>query len=132
MSDIIRMARAAYGPAYDQMAAEAGRIKDEYVRAGGNPLHVYSPERVQAYMDGGMGALESAAPLPRQDGSIAGPYVPPEMALANNMIEKRALPAVLAALADGIHTVSSGVDEQTGNGFAIGRAPGGEVVRVER
>lgn len=132
MSDIIRMARSVYGPAYDQMAAEAGQIKNEYVQAGGDPLHVYSPERVQAYLGGGMAGLEGAAPEARPDGSIAGPYVPPEMALANNMVERRALPAVLAALADGIHTVSSGVDSGTGMGFAIGRAPSGEVVRVDR
>lgn len=132
MSDIIRMARAMYGPAYDQMAQDAGAIKQEYIAAGGNPAHVLSPERFRALQEGGLSGLLGRPPEQRPDGSIAGPYVPTDMAIAMNMIEKRALPAVLAAQRDGINTVSSGVDQETGMGFAIGRAPSGHVVRVER
>jgi hypothetical protein len=132
MSDIIRMARAMYGPAYDEMANEASAIKNEYVQAGGDPLHVYSPERVDALMAGGPDALMAEPTMTRDDGSIAGPYVPPDMALATNMIEPRAVPAVLSALQDGIHTVSSGYDEGLGVGYAIGRTPEGRVVRVQK
>lgn len=130
MSDIIRQARAMYGPAFDAMMQDAGQIKTEYVAGGGDPADVYSPERVQAYADGGPAALEGEPMQTREDGSIAGPYVPTEMALANNMVQRQAIPAVLAALTDGVQTVSSGVRD--GVGFAIGRAPDGSIVRVER
>lgn len=132
MSDIIRMARAAYGPAYDRMAAEAGKIKEEYVAGGGSPEHVYSPERLQQLASEGAGALMQSPATMRQDGSIAGPYVPTPMALAMNMVQPQAIPAVLAATTAGINTVSSGINQDTGSGFAIGRAPSGQVVRVER
>lgn len=131
MTDIIRMARAIYGPQYQQMLEEAGRIKQEYVAAGGNSADVYSPERTQAAAAGGMGGLEREPPMQREDGSIAGPYVPTEMALAMNMVEPAARSAVLAALQDGVNTVSSGVD-QDGAGFAIGRSPSGQVVKVRQ
>lgn len=130
MSDIIRQARAIYGPAYDQMLEEAGRIRQEYVDAGGRPEDVYSPERIQAVMQGRLGELAGASA--RGDGSIAGPYVPTELALAAGLIEPRAVPAVVEATNKGINTVSSGVDPERGVGFAIGRAPSGHVVRFER
>lgn len=130
MSDIIRQARAIYGPAFDAMMQDAGRIKAEYVAGGGDPEDVYSPERMQAFSEGGPAALEGEPTQMREDGSIAGPYVPTEMALASNMVQPQAIPAVLAALTDGIHTVSSGVRD--GVGFAIGRSPDGSIVRVER
>lgn len=130
MSDIIRMARRMYGPQFDQMLQEAGDIKMQYMAEGGDPKHVVSPERLEALMQGGPAALEQEPTAMRADGSIAGPYVPTEMALAMNMIEPGAVPAVLAALNDGVNTVSSGVDN--GVGYAIGRAPDGRVVRVER
>ena len=132
MSNIIRMARALYGPAYDQMADAAGKVKSEYVQAGGNPLHVYSPEAVDAMTKGGVDGLMNRPLQQRPDGSIDGPYVPTPLALANNMIERRAVPAVAAATKAGIHTVSSGVHPESGIGFAIGRAPSGHVVRVDR
>lgn len=132
MSDIIRMARAAYGPEFDRLSDEAGAIKAEYVQGGGNPDHVYSPERIEAAMRGGLAGLLSQPAQQRQDGSTAAPYVPTEMALAMNMIERPAIPAVQAALASGINTVSSGVNKDTGRGFAIGRSPSGQVVRVEK
>lgn len=131
MSDILRQAQAIYGPALQQMMQEAGRIKEEYVQAGGDPDHVYSPERVELLQARGPQALVEDPTSMREDGSIAGPYVPTELALANNMVERRAVPAVLAALRDGVTTVSSGVDQNTGVGFAIGRGPDGSVVRVE-
>lgn len=129
MSDIIRMARAQY-PNYDQLNEEAGRIKEEYVAAGGDPMDVYSPERMDALAQGGPQALEDMPSSPRPDGSIAGPYVPTEMALTNNMVQPQAVPAVLAALMGGVNTVSSGVDRETGKGFAIGRGMNGEVCKV--
>lgn len=130
MSDIIRMARQMYGPQFDQMLQEAGDIKMQYIAEGGDPKHVISPERLDALMQGGPQALAEEPTAIRQDGSVAGPYVPTELALAKNMIEPGAVPAVLAALTDGVQTVSSGVDN--GVGYAIGRAPDGRVVRVER
>lgn len=130
MSDIIRQARAIYGPAFDAMMQDAGRIKAEYVANGGDPEDVYSPERMQAFSEGGPAALEDEPTQMREDGSIAGPFVPTEMALASNMVQPQAIPAVLAALTDGIQTVSSGV--RNGVGFAIGRSPDGSIVRVER
>ena len=78
----------------------------------------------------GLGALMGADERP--DGSIAGPYVPTEMALAAGLIEPRAVPAVTEAMNKGINTVSSGTDVDTGRGFAIGRAPDGSVVKVIR
>lgn len=132
MSDIIRMARRIYGPALDQMMVDAGLIKAEYVAGGGNPNDVYSPERVAQYMQDGPESLLSAQSQRRDDGSIAGPYVPTELALTNNLIEPGAVPAVMSALNKGINTVSSGMDQHTGQGFAIGRDPNGQVVKLLR
>jgi hypothetical protein len=128
MSDIIRMARAQY-PDFDAMNEEAGRIKEEYVAQGGDPADVYSPERIDALLAGGPAGLEEEPPMAREDGTIAGPYVPTEIALANNMIEPGAVPAVLAGLLGGVNTVSSGVDA-SGRGFAVGRTQDGSVVRI--
>jgi len=130
VTDIIRQARAIYGPDFDRMMVEAGRIKQEYVAAGGRPEDVYSPERIDALHKDGPGALMGASQ--RGDGSIAGPYVPTEMALAAGLIEPRAVPAVTEAMNKGVNTVSSGFDPDMQVGFAIGRAPNGQVVRVER
>lgn len=130
MSDLIRQARAAYGPAYDQMLEEAGRIRQQYVAQGGRPEDVYSQERIEAFAQGRPGELAGATT--RADGSIAGPYVPTELALAAGLIEPRAVPAVTDAMNRGITTVSSGTDIDTGKGFAIGRDPEGRVVKVLR
>lgn len=130
MSDLIRQAKAAYGPAYDQMLEQAGRIKAQYVAQGGRPEDVYSPDRIAAAFDGGLCALNGASQ--RQDGSIAGPYVPTQMALTAGLIEPRAVPAVVDAMNRGINTVSSGTDQDTGRGFAIGADPAGRVVKVVR
>jgi hypothetical protein len=130
MTDIIRQARATYGPAYDQMLEEAGQIKAEYVAGGGRPEDVYSPERIAAMFEQGPDALNGASQ--RGDGSVAGPYVPTEMALTAGLIEPRAVPAVTEAMNKGINTVSSGKDNETGKGFAIGRDPAGQVVKVIR
>ena len=130
MSDIIRQARETYGPQYDAMAADAGRIKQEYVEQGGDPADVYSFERLQELARGGGQALEQLQPEQRPDGSIAGPFVPTEMAIAEGIIEEGALPSVLAALMDDINTVSSGVDKG-GCGFAVGEAPDGRIVKVK-
>jgi hypothetical protein len=132
MSEIIRKARQIYGPEYDRMFDEASQIKKEYLDGGGDPSHVISPERLQTLQSSGPDALMAEPPQQRGDGSIAGPYVPTELAIATNMIEKRAMPAVLKALQDGVNTVSSGYDEGRGVGYAIGRAPSGHVVRVEQ
>lgn len=132
MSDIIRMAKAMYGNLYDRLADDAGRVKEEYVASGGNPDDVYSPERMAELMDGGPMALLRSPTTIRDDSSVAGPYVPTPLALATNMVEPMAIPAVLEATAKGIQTVSSGVDKQTGKGFAIGRSPEGQVVKLLR
>lgn len=132
MSDIIRLARAMYGRQYDRLAEDAGRIKAEYVAAGGNPDDVYSPERLAELLDGGPMALLRSPTTIRDDSSVAGPYVPTPLAIATNMIEPMALPAVLDATNRGIRTVSSGVDRDTGKGFAIGRDPNGNVVKLLR
>lgn len=130
MSDIIRHARAIYGPALDPMMQEAGRIKLEYLAGGGRPEDVVSPERLEALRTHGMEALMGATQ--REDGSVAGPYVPTELALAAGLIEDGAVPAVVDAMNKGINTVSSGFDHGKGVGFAVGRAPSGHVVRLER
>lgn len=132
MSDIIRLAKSIYGKNYGRLAEDAGRVKSEYVSAGGNPEDVYSPERTAALANGGPLALLRAESSVRNDGSIAGPYVPTPLALATNMIEPSALPAVIEANIHGIDTVSSGVDKATGKGFAIGRDPNGNVVKLMR
>jgi hypothetical protein len=128
VSDIIRQARAVYGPALDQMIENAGRIRMEYVAQGGRPEDVYSPERVAALMQGR--PEELAGHTTRQDGSIAAPYVPTELALTAGLIEPRAVPAVQDAMNRGITTVSSGTDPDTGRGFAIGEDPAGRIVKV--
>ena len=132
MSDIIRLAKNLYGKNYGRLAEEAGLVKSEYVSAGGNPEDVYSPERTAALSNGGPLALLRAESEVRNDGSIAGPYVPTPLAIAKNMIEPSALPAVVEANLHGIDTVSSGVDKATGKGFAIGRDPNGNVVKLLR
>lgn len=128
MSDIIRQAQQLY-PNLDQLTEEAGRIKAEYVSGGGDPDDVYSPERIDALMQGGPEALLQQPTMQRQDGSIAAPYVPTELALANNMIEPGAVPAVLAGLLGGVNTVSSGIGKD-GRGFAVGRDQNGAIVRI--
>lgn len=133
MSNIIRLARNIYGPeTYGRLADKAGETKAEYVAAGGRPEDVYSPERISALANGGPLALLREEAQLRADGSIAAPYVPTELAIATNMIEPAALPAVLAALRNGIDTVSSGVEQQSGRGFAVGRDPNGSVVKLIR
>lgn len=129
MSDIIRQALQMYGPALAPMMEEAGRIKEEYVAGGGDPAEVYSPERMDALARGDASDLVAMPTELRPDGSIAGPYVPTELALANNMIEPGAIPAVIAGLLGGVNTVSSGVGED-GRGYAIGRDPSGSVCRI--
>jgi hypothetical protein len=111
---------------------EAGLIKMQYMQQGGNPEHVASPERVEAFNRGGLSGLLDEPVRQRKDGSIAAPYVPVQQALANNMIEPQAVPAVMDAVNSGVFTVSSGVNKDTGRGFAVGRAPSGQIVRVEK
>lgn len=130
MSDIIRLARSLYGKSLEQMMNEAGLIKAEYVAGGGDPQDVYSPERVARLMQDGPASLLREQAEQRDDGSIAAPYVPTELALTTNMIEPGAVPAVMAALNRGINTVSSGMDQRTGRGFAVGRDPNGQVVKL--
>jgi hypothetical protein len=133
MSDIIRLARNLYGPGeYGRLAEDAGEVKAEYVSAGGRPEDVYSPERVSALANGGPLQLLRDEGKLRADGSIAAPYVPTELALATNLIEPAAMPAVIEAMQRGINTVSSGKDIDTGKGFAIGRDPNGNVVKLIR
>jgi hypothetical protein len=86
---------------------EASRTKREYVEQGGKPEDVYSPERLQTLVEQGPAALAAEPPLKRQDGSIAGPTLPTEEALAKGLIEKNAEPAVRKAMAEGVETVSS-------------------------
>ena len=54
MSDIIRQARAIYGPDLDRMMEEAGRIKLEYLANGGRLEDVASPERLEALRKHGL------------------------------------------------------------------------------
>ena len=131
MSDVIRQAIEQYGqPQFDDMMAEAGRIKAEYLQQGGEPADVISPERLEHGMEGGgVEGLLDTPPEQRADGSIAAPYVPTDIALSNNLVEPAAHMAVTRALLDGVNTVSSGKNPD-GSGFAIGRAPSGEVVKV--
>lgn len=128
MSEIIRQARMMY-PDFDRLNEEAGRIKEEYVAAGGDPDEVYSPERMDTLMQQGPEALAEEDPMQREDGSIAAPYVPAELALQSGMIEEGAVPAVLAGLLGGINTVSSGIGKD-GRGFAVGRDQNGSIVRI--
>lgn len=132
MSDIIRLAKNLYGRDYGRLAEEAGQVKAQYVAAGGDPADVYSPERLAALANGGPSKLLSMKSLMRDDGTMAAPYVPTPLALASNMIEPRAIPAVTAAMRSGIKTVSSGTDKSTGKGFAIGQEPNGNVVKLIR
>jgi hypothetical protein len=130
MSDIIRLARRMYGASLAPMMEEAGNIKREYVAGGGDPNDVYSPERMRILEQQGAQSLLHEQAQQRDDGSVAGPYVPTPLALTNNMIEPGAVPAVVAAMNRGINTVSSGVDQHTGQGFAIGRDPNGSVIKL--
>lgn len=133
MSDIIRLAKGIYGPArFGTLAEEAGEVKAEYVAAGGRPEDVYSPERISALANGGPLALLREEGRLRADGTVAAPYVPTPLALATNMVEPAAVPVVLDAMRRGINTVSSGTDADTGRGFAIGRDPNGQVVKLIR
>lgn len=132
MSDIIRLAQKMYGDELGRMMVEAGNIKAQYIAGGGDPDDVYSPERMAALAHGGPLALLRSDSETRTDGSVAGPYVPTELALAANLIEPGAVPAVTAAMNNGINTVSSGIDKQTGKGFAIGKDPNGGIVKVLR
>jgi len=110
----------------------ASQTKLEYVEQGGKPEDVYSPERAKILIEQGPEALIAKPPLKRGDGSIAGPTLPTEEALAKGLIEKRAEPAVKKALEEGVDTVSSGYDQEKGVGFAVGRNKDGKVVRVEK
>lgn len=132
MSNIIRLAKNLYGREYGRLADEAGRTKAEYVAAGGDPADVYSPERLAALANGGPRELLSMKSLMRDDGTVAAPFVPTPLALATNMVEPRAVPAVKAAMRSGVKTVSSGTDRETGKGFAVGRDPNGQVVKLIR
>lgn len=116
-----------YGTALQGLTEEAGKIKNEYLAAGGDPKDVISPERLELGKLDPM-SLSQMPPEQRQDGSIAAGYVPTDVALDMGLIEERAVPAVTQSLLDGTHTVSSGVDED-GVGFAIGRTPDGQVVK---
>lgn len=111
---------------------EVAAVKDEYVKQGGRPEDVYSPERARILTEQGPDKLAAEPPLKREDGSIAGPTLPTEEALAKGLIEKRAEPAVKKALEEGVDTVSSGYDQEKGVGFAVGRDRDGKVVRVEK
>jgi hypothetical protein len=132
MSDIIRLAKSLYGREYGRLAKEAGDVKAQYVAAGGEPADVYSPERLAALANGGPRELLSMKSLMRDDATIAAPYVPTPLALSAGLIEPRAEPVVRSAMQSGIKTVSSGIDKETGEGFAIGKDPNGNVVKVMR
>ena len=130
MSDIIRLAKSLYGREYGRLADEASAVKAQYVASGGDPLDVYSPERMAALANGGPRELLSMKSKMRDDGSIAAPFVPTPLALSKNMIQKEAVPAVQSAMKSGVKTVSSGIDRKSGEGFAIGKDPIGNVVKV--
>lgn len=132
MSDIIRLAQRMYGDDLGRMMVEAGNIKAEYIAGGGDPDDVYSPERLAALSHGGPLALLRSDSQTRTDGSVAAPYVPTELALAKNMIEPGAVPAVVEAMNNGINTVSSGISKESGRGFAVGRNRDGQIVKVMR
>lgn len=129
MSDIIRLARNLYGRDYGRLADEAGQVKAEYVAAGGDPVDVYSPERLAALANGGPTSLLSMKSLMRDDGTISAPFVPTPLALSAGLIEPAARPVVQAAMQSGIKTVSSGTDNE-GRGFAVGRNRDGQIVKL--
>ncbi len=107
--------------------AQAGHAKLSYLLGGGDPEKVVSPERYAALKRGGPSALMSMPASTRPDGSIAAGYKPTAAALREGMIEPAAVATVKDAERAGIRTVSSGVDRKTGNPFAIGVGPDGQV-----
>jgi hypothetical protein len=130
MSDIIRLAKQIYGREFGRLGQEAGETKMQYVQAGGDPADVASPERLAALANGGPRELLAMKSLHRDDGTIGAPFVPTPLALSAGLIEKPAIPVVQAAMKSGIKTASSGTDPQTGRGFAIGKDPNSNIVKV--
>jgi hypothetical protein len=125
----LKYARQKYGSALDGLMEEAGDIKAQYLAKGGNPDDVISPERAEDFFNQGPSALMQRPAQQRQDGSIAAPYVPADVALELGLIEDAAVPAVTDSLKDNIHTVSSGTNPD-GTGFAVGRTKDGQIVKV--
>lgn len=109
---------------------QAGRAKLSYLLGGGDPSKVVSPERLDALRSGGPSALMSMPASRRADGSIAAGYKPTSQALREGLIEPAAIDTVKGAERAGIRTVSSGVDRRTGNPYAIGVGPDGQVREV--
>lgn len=109
---------------------QAGRVKLDYLLGGGDPDKVVSPERLSALRRGGPSALASMPSSTRPDGSIAAGYKPTAQALREGLIEPAAVETVKGAERAGIRTVSSGVDRKTGNPFAIGIGPDGQVREI--
>jgi len=127
--------------------AEASRVKNDYIAKGGNPRDVLSPERQKVFDDevkrqeaqgatpqqavvAASKAVDQIPPTTRPDGSIAAGFRPTEQAKAEGIIEPKALPAVEAAQARGVTTVSSGTTPQ-GGGLAVGKDQAGNTAKVE-
>lgn len=127
--------------------AEASRVKNDYIAKGGNPRDVLSPERQKVFDDevkrqeaqgatpqqavvAASKAVDQIPPTTRPDGSIAAGFKPTEQAKAEGIIEPKALPAVEAAQARGVTTVSSGTTPQ-GGGLAVGKDQAGNTAKVE-
>lgn len=110
--------------------AQAGRVKLDYLLGGGDPEKVVSPERYAALKRGGPSALLAMPASKRADGSIAAGYKPTATALRQGLIEPAAIDTVKGAERAGLRTVSSGVDRRTGNPFAIGVGPDGQVREI--
>lgn len=127
--------------------AEASRVKNDYIAKGGNPRDVLSPERQKVFDEevkrqeaqgatpqqavvAASKAVDQIPPTTRPDGSISAGFKPTEQAKAEGIIEPKALPAVEAAQARGVTTVSSGTTPQ-GGGLAVGKDQAGNTAKVE-
>lgn len=114
--------------------AAVGEAKAEYVRRGGDPAKVFSPERAAAVRgqtpEEAARTLAALPPERRPDGSIAAGYKPTTDALREGLIEPAAVETVKAATVEGVKTFSSGVDA-AGTPYAIGIDPAGKVVEVQ-
>lgn len=105
--------------------AQAGAAKARYIAEGGNLAHVISEGRLKAAIETG----KMPAPRTLPDGTIEAGY--DKDAGKKGLIEDGAKSAVAAAEAMDIKVFSSGKDAATGEGYAVGEAPGGQVVEVK-
>lgn len=130
-------------PSADPVAATEV-LKDAVDKGLVAPEEVVSPERAEEYRQSEYEArrdgatpeqaaefaaarVETMPAATRPDGTVAGPTVPTEQALAEGMIEGPARPLVEEIVAEGGDTVSSGVGAD-GRPFAVGVDARGETI----